>query len=145
MNPSKWVFDTIKEAEGLRLKAYICPAGKNTIGYGSAGSDIHPGMVITQEEADELLARDVKVVTDQLNALLVKPVTQGQFDALCDFAFNLGIGALKWSTLLRKLKAGDVTAADEFLKWDKAHVKGKLVALPGLTKRRLKERGHFLS
>jgi lysozyme len=90
MKPSKWVFDTIKESEGLRLKAYICPAGRNTIGYGSAGADIHPGMVITKEEADTLLARDVETVTNQLNALLIHPVTQGQFDALCDFVLQSG-------------------------------------------------------
>lgn len=146
MKPSHWVTDAIKEAEGLRLGTYTCPAGKLTIGYGHTGSDVQANCTINKEQAEAQLQRDISQFAGQINLLLVWGVTQGQFDALCSFVFNLGIGALKGSTLLRKLESDDVQgAADEFLRWDKAHVKGELVRLPGLTKRRTKERERFLS
>jgi lysozyme len=143
---SGWVYETIKNFEGLRLGAYRCPAGKLTIGYGHTGSDVVEGMVISRTEADALLVRDVMGFASKVNEMLVWDVTDGQFDAMVDFAFNLGATALKGSTLLRKLEAGDVDgAAEEFLRWNKSRVNGEVVVLPGLTKRRAAERVRFLS
>lgn len=125
----------IKDSEGLRLKAYVCPAGVLTIGYGSTGPHVLPGMVITEARADALLAEDLKRFEDWVAANCA-PTTDNQFSALVSFAFNLGNGALKDSTLRRKHLEGDYAgAANEFGKW----VRGGGNVLPGLVTRRRKE------
>lgn len=122
----------IKHFEGCKLKSYKCPAGVWTIGYGSTGSHVKEGMVITQQEADNLLFDDVEKFERQVDGLKIS-LKQHQFDALVSFAFNLGFGSLLNSTLLKKIKAGDFdAAANEFRKWNKAG--GKV--LQGLVKRR---------
>lgn len=133
----------IKEFEGLRLKAYLCPANVWTIGWGHTGSDVTPGMVITEVRAEQLLLGDL----DRFEAAVQRlaPVaSDNQFSAMVSFAFNVGedddadtiAEGLGDSTLLRKHNAGDFAgAAREFAKWDKA--KGKV--LPGLTRRRAME------
>lgn len=123
----------IKRFEGLYLKAYVCPAGVLTIGYGHTRG-VKPGDEINELQAEIYLIEDLEEVEKQLNHLSL-PVNQNQFDALCSFIFNLGIGNFMQSTLLKKLKAGDKTAADEILRWDKSG--GKV--LPGLTARRKAE------
>lgn len=132
----------IQVAEGFRPNAYICPAGVLTIGYGHTGSDVTPGMVITEAQALALLRKDVASFEAAVSALVRVPLTQGQFDALVSFAFNLGAGALKASTLLRLLNGGDYAgAAAQFARWTKGG--GKI--LPGLVKRRAAEARLFLS
>jgi len=129
----------IKHFEGCKLKAYKCPAGIWTIGYGSTGSHVYEGKVITQQEADNLLVSDLERFERQVDSLDL-PLKQHHFDALVSFSFNLGFGSLLKSTLLKKLKANDFdAAASEFLKWNKA---GGAV-LTGLTKRREAERKLF--
>ena len=123
----------IKRFEGLYLKAYVCPAGVLTIGYGHTRG-VKPGDEINELQAELYLREDVEACEIQLNYLTL-PINQHQFDALCSFIFNLGIGNFMQSTLLKKLKAGDKTAADEILRWDKSG--GKV--LPGLTARRKAE------
>ena len=123
----------IKRFEGLYLKAYVCPAGVLTIGYGHTRG-VKPGEEINEMQAELYLMEDVEACEIQLNYLTL-PINQHQFDALCSFIFNLGIGNFMQSTLLKKLKAGDKTAADEILRWDKSG--GKV--LPGLTARRKAE------
>ena len=123
----------IKRFEGLYLKAYVCPAGVLTIGYGHTRG-VKPGEEINELQAEIYLREDVEACEIQLNYLTL-PINQHQFDALCSFIFNLGIGNFMQSTLLKKLKAGDKTAADEILRWDKSG--GKV--LPGLTARRKAE------
>ncbi|MNP56642.1 Lysozyme RrrD [compost metagenome] len=99
-------------------------------------------MVISQSQADELLKQGVMQYEKGVEQSVVVLFTQEQFDALVSFTYNLGINALKGSTLLRKLNSGDYEgAADEFLKWNKAG--GKI--LSGLTRRREAERMLFLS
>lgn len=135
-----------KEAEGLRLEAYLCPAGKLTIGYGHTGPDVVPGQCITQSKADDILLADMTTAAVAVDRSVTVPLSENQRYALADFAFNLGAGALMGSTLLKRLNAGDYQgAADEFLKWDKAHVDGELVVLPGLSARRARERAMFLA
>ena len=123
----------IKRFEGLYLNAYLCPAGVLTIGYGHTRG-VKPGEEINEMQAELYLMEDVEACEIQLNYLTL-PINQHQFDALCSFIFNLGIGNFMQSTLLKKLKAGDKTAADEILRWDKSG--GKV--LPGLTARRKAE------
>lgn len=136
----------IKRFEGCSLTAYRCPAGVLTIGFGWThavdGKPIRPGMTIDQATADRLLkAGLVSFENDVLKIVKVK-LTQGQFDALVSFAYNVGSRALSTSTLLKKLNAGDYKgAADQFLRWNKAG--GKV--LKGLTRRREAERELFLS
>jgi lysozyme len=135
----------IKEFEGFRATAYLCPAGIWTIGYGTTkvnGKNVKQSAKVTTEEAEVLLEEDLKKFEDGVNASVSVELTQNQFDAIISFVYNLGIGSLQKSTLLKKLNAGLTNeAADEFLKWDKA--KGK--RLPGLTRRRKAERELFLT
>ena len=144
MIPSKNCYDLIKEFEGCKLEAYPDPATHGepiTIGVGHTGG-VKLGDVITQEQADEYLVSDVSHAANAVNQMVDENMTQGQFDALCSFAFNLGIGNLKNSTLLKKLNSGDIQgAADQFLVWNKAA--GKVMA--GLTRRREAERTLFLT
>lgn len=141
MKISQKGLDLIKKWEGCKLTAYKCPAGIWTIGYGSTGPHVKQGMVITQAQADALLLKDVSRFELGVNAMASK-FTQGQFDALVSFAFNLGLGNLASSTLLKKHKAGDyAAAADNFGKWVNAG--GKRLA--GLVKRRADERALYLS
>ena len=134
--------DLIKRFEGCRLSAYKCPAGILTIGYGHTGSDVHPGMTITQNEADRLLKMDLVIHCNNVNNLVKVPLTQNQFDALVSFEFNVGYGALKTSTLLRLLNNKDYKGASEqFGRW----VWGGGRILPGLVNRRKAEKELFIS
>jgi lysozyme len=133
--------ELIKKYEGLRLKVYTCPAGILTVGYGHTGPDVRSGQTITPEKAAELLAADVEKFERGVAGLLRRAVTENQFSALVSFAYNLGLGNLGKSTLLKKLNDGDFTgAAAEFGKWNKAA--GRV--LPGLTARREAERTLFM-
>lgn len=132
--------ELIKRFEGLKLETYKCPAGVLTIGYGHTGADVVCGMKITAEEAERLLRDDLRHFEWRVQQLVTVPLTQGQFDALVSFAFNVGLGALERSTLLRKLNAEDYKgAAAEFGRWTKAGGKD----LPGLIRRRRAERQLF--
>ena len=131
----------IKDFEGCRLKAYLCPAGVWTIGYGHT-QGVKPDMVINQLQAERFLIQDLKRFEDAVTSLVKVPITPNQFSALVSFAYNVGTGALYDSTLLRKLNKKDYKgAANEFLRWNKAG--GKV--LPGLTRRRLAEKDLFES
>lgn len=132
----------IESFEGLRLRVYNDIDGYPTIGY---GHKLLPGESypygITQQEADALLARDLVRTEDGVNFLVRVPLTQGQFDALVDFTYNLGIGSLGESTLLRLLNQGDYAgAAAQFPLWDHA---GADVSA-GLLRRREAEKEMFL-
>jgi len=137
----------IKKYEGLRLTAYLCPAGVPTIGYGSTrhpnGKKVILGEKLTGEkEATQLLLGTLSPYEDAVNKHLPN-LNQCQFDALVCFAYNVGTGALVKSTLMRKAKANsaDPSILDEFLKWNKAG--GKV--LTGLTNRRRDEANLYFS
>lgn len=136
----------IKKYEGLRTEAYRCPAGIPTIGYGHTGTvdgkKIEMGMKITEKKAEKLLKEDLQRFEKGVSDCVQVPLTQGQFDALVSFSFNLGVGSLQSSTLLKLLNQGKYKdAAEEFGKWVKAG--GKI--LDGLVKRRADEKKLFLS
>jgi len=143
MKVSQTGLDLIKHFEGLSLKAYKCPAGVWTIGYGTTGvPEARLGVVISAARAEELLAIDVDKFSRQVWVLVSDVViNQRQMDALIAFAYNVGIGAFKTSTLLKKLLQKDYTGVSkEFLRWTKANGK----ELPGLVKRRRAESLLFL-
>ena len=153
MQVSQKCVDLVKRFEGLVTRAYKCPAGVLSVGYGHTGHDVVPFMIITEEEAEKLLHRDLAKFASNITYSLEQDkikVNQNQFDALCSFAFNLGYSALVFSTLWKKLKAGDFDgASDEFLKWVyiTKNVNGEKVKLrlKGLETRRNAERDLFLS
>lgn len=143
MNISDHCLTLCKQSEGCRLTAYPDPATGGapwSIGWGNThpieGVAVHPGMTITQETADRLLQDALKHCAANINGMLVRPLTQHQFDALVDFAYNVGETALRHSSLLRDINAGDFRAAEaEFPRWN--HAGGRVER--GLTVRRRAE------
>ena len=129
---SDTLIQAVKQFEGLRLKSYRCPAGIWTIGYGHTHG-VKAGQQITRAQADSLLVGDLLPFVQYVNRLGVCK-TQGQFDALVDFAYNLGTAALGSSTLLQRIRinADDATICKEFRRW--VYSGGKVLA--GLKKRR---------
>lgn len=141
MKPSGACFYLVRSSEGMRTKAYRDSGGVLTVGYGHTGPDVTPGQTITMKQAEELLAEDVNYAASIVEEHAT-PCTQGQFDALTDFVFNLGSERFIRSTLLRKHQAENYTgAALEFPKW--VHCGTKI--LPGLVKRRAAEAHLYLS
>lgn len=134
-------YNLIKSFEGLRLRAYQDAVGIYTIGYGNItyenGKKVQRGDVITRERADELFRYFADKFASNVDASITVPVTQNQFNALVSFAYNVGIGAFRKSTLLKKLNkcTNDPTIRNEFLKWVNAGGR----RLEGLVKRRTRE------
>jgi lysozyme len=136
----------IRQAEGLRLRAYLCPAGVWTIGIGTTvypdGRKVQRGDKCTEQQADRYLAHDLQEFERAVAAMVTVPLTGNQFASLVSLAYNVGIGALRGSTLLRLLNAGDYAgAANQFPRWNR----GGGRVLPGLVKRRAAERDLFLT
>jgi lysozyme len=131
----------LHDFEGLRLNAYLCPAKVWTIGYGNTryedGSPVKQGDVITKQRAESLFNNIVTTFERGVKRLVTRTLTDNQFSALVSFAYNLGVGNLQRSTLLRKVNANpnDPTIRDEFMKWTRAGGK----ELPGLVRRRKAE------
>jgi len=135
------MIDIIKKHEGLRLQAYLCPAGVPTIGYGNTfyedGSRVKMGDRITRDRAEKLLLHVVEAFAVQVDRLITAKINANQRAALVSFAYNVGIGNLQRSTLLRKVNANpnDPSIRIEFMKWTKA--RGQV--LRGLVVRRQDE------
>lgn len=129
---SEILIKKIKEFEGCSLTAYKCPAGVPSIGYGHV-KGVKMGMKITQAQADALLKSDLKVYENYVNKLMVC-TSQGEYDALVSFTFNLGCAALERSTLLRMIRqhANTNDIQKQFMRW--VYASGK--KLNGLVKRR---------
>lgn len=130
--------------EGLKLAAYPDPATGSlpwTISYGHTGPEVHQGLVWTKDQAEAALQRDIGFAEGNVNHWCTRSdLTQGEFDALVDFAFNCGTKNLDASTLLKDVNSGDfAAAAAEFEKWD--HAGGKVMA--GLLRRRQAEEAEF--
>lgn len=117
MKTSEEAIRAIKGFEGIRLSAYRCPGGVWTIGYGHT-KGVREGMTCTETEADRWLREDLEEAERDVTALGVCE-GQGQFDALVDFTFNLGIGSLRRSALLRCIRRGDGDAVigRQFRRW----------------------------
>jgi lysozyme len=141
MNISQAGIKAIEGYEGVRLTAYLDSVDVPTIGVGHT-LGVKLGDTITQDQADEFLRADLEDAEYAVNKYVTVPLTQGQFDSLTSFVFNLGAGAFKGSTLLADLNAGQYDdAADQLLRWNRAG--GQILA--GLTKRRISERLMFLT
>ena len=140
MKTSDVGIELIKKYEGCVLKAYKCPSGVWTIGYGHTNG-VKSGMQITKAQALDYLKQDLSVFEKAVTNYVKVPLNQNQFDALVSFSFNCGAGALKTSTLLQKLNSSDYNgAANEFPRWKKSN--GKV--LNGLVRRRQEEKELFL-
>lgn len=133
----------IKSFEGCELSTYKDGGGINTIGYGHVGPEAATGATISQEQADSLLEQDLAHFCTGVDSLVInRHISANQFSAMVAFAFNVGLGNFKQSTLLRWVNLGNAEgAADEFLRWNRDA--GKVVA--GLTRRREAERALFKS
>lgn len=141
MTPSQKCYDLIKKFEGCKLEAYRDPVGIFTIGFGATGVGVREGVKWTQDQANYDLAQRVEAIGRIINFKVKPIISQNQFDALCSFVYNVGVGAFSESTMVRLLNERKFDqAADQFLRWDKA--KGKVLA--GLTRRRQAERELFL-
>lgn len=131
----------IRHYEGCELEAYLCPARVWTVGYGATGPGIVKGIVWSQRQADERLEADLRRFETGVEEMVRVPISQNAFSALVCLAFNIGLGALRGSTLMKKLNKGDLNGAgEEFTRWNRS---GSRI-LPGLTRRRLAERDLFL-
>lgn len=150
MNLSDVGLDLIISSEGKlkalgdgRYIAYRCPANVWTI-YTGCTEGVKEGMIVTEDEGREMFRRELAKHEGAVTKLVTVDLTQGQFDALVSFSYNVGSGALAGSGLLKKLNKGDYAGAcKEFAKWDRATVKGKKTALRGLTIRRAREAALF--
>ncbi|MBO5505549.1 MAG: lysozyme [Clostridia bacterium] len=145
MQTNKAGLELIKSFEGLGLKAYLCPSGVLTIGYGHTGkvrgNKITLQTTITPEEAETLLKEDLQRFEKAVDSLVKVPLNSNQFDALVSFVFNIGINAFSTSTLLTLLNNGDYKgASQQFKRW--IYGNGKKV-LEGLKKRRTAEEKLF--
>lgn len=143
MRVSQKGIDLIKKFEGLRLLAYVCPAGVLTIGYGHTGADVKPGMRIAEVEAEKLLWKDTESAQQTVSSFVSVKLNQNEYDALVSFTFNVGPTAFVNSTLLRLLNHGAERkiVAGEFARWVKA---GNDQPVPGLVRRREEEKKLFL-
>jgi lysozyme len=145
MKTSQRGLDLIKRYEGLKLKPYRCPAGLWTVGYGHLIGDgaILPdswNRIFKIEEVNALLVKDVYRFERGVERYISAKLTQGMFDALVSFSFNLGLGTLQRSSLRQKINRGDYEAAvKSLLKYNKAG--GKV--LKGLDNRRKDEAALF--
>ena len=130
----------VKSFEGCKLKAYRCPAGVLTCGWGTTDG-VEEDTEWTQEEADKRLMEDLAIFELRVKKLLLLEPTSNQLAALVSFAYNVGTMNLRTSTLLKLFNAGDFAgAAEQFPRWNKAA--GKV--LPGLITRRTAEQALFL-
>lgn len=137
MKTSQTGISLIKRFEGCRLETYRCSAGALTIGYGHTGSDVKPGMMITQAQAEAYLAADLKRFERAVDKTRLD-LTQRSFDALVSFAYNCGVGNL--SKLCKKGRTQWEIAA-KILTYNRAG--GKVI--DGLTRRRKEEAELFKS
>jgi lysozyme len=142
MKYSKQGLQLTERSEGCKLVAYWDDKGKVwTIGYGHTRG-VYEGMTCTQQQAEDWLMADIAFCEQDVNLHVTVELTQGEFDGLVDFCFNLGCQSLNGSTLLRYLNAGHrELAAREFERWDMAGG----VHMAGLLRRRLAEEAEFNS
>lgn len=132
----------IQKFTGLRLKSFQDAAGVWTVGFGHTGADVTAETVVSQQQADDQLIKDLDVVCNGVNAMVTVKLSQNQFDALVSFAYEQGLHTLKTSTLIRLLNAGSYSAAaDQFPR----HTRSGGKELPMLLTRRNAERELFLA
>lgn len=131
--------ELVKKWESLRLKAYLCSAGKATIGWGHTAGVVM-GMQCSEAQAVAWLRADLAHAGEAVSRYITVPLSDNQFAALVSFVFNAGRGALQTSTLRKKLNAGDYGAVPgQLWRWNKETKGGKKVVSQGLANRRAAE------
>lgn len=138
--------DIVKRFEGFRPKAYLCPAGVWTVGYGTTSAagvaEVHAQTTVSEPEAELWLILTLSKFAKKIRPLIRCLMTSNEWAAMLSLAYNIGVNAFRRSSVLRHFNAGEKTrAADAFLLWKKA--KGKV--LKGLVVRREAERDLFLT
>ena len=132
MKVSQECIDLVKFFEGFEPRAYLCPANVWTIGYGRT-RNVKEGDIVNEKQAERDLLEELEEFGHQVSSTVKVSLEQSQFDALTSWTYNLGVGNLQSSTLLKKLNSGDKNSVpSEMLRWNKAA--GKVLA--GLTRRR---------
>ena len=132
MKVSQECIDLVKFFEGFEPRAYLCPANVWTIGYGRT-KNVKEGDELTELQAERDLLEELEEFGHQVSSTVKVSLEQSQFDALTSWTYNLGVGNLQSSTLLKKLNSGDKNSVpSEMVRWNKAA--GKVLA--GLTRRR---------
>ena len=132
MKVSQECIDLVKFFEGFEPKAYLCPANVWTIGYGRT-KNVREGDVINEKQAERDLFEELDEFAEQVLNTVKVDLEQNELDALTSWTYNLGVGNLQSSTLLKKLNSGDKNSVpSEMIRWNKAA--GKVLA--GLTRRR---------
>lgn len=135
----------IARSEGCRLKAYRCPAGVPTIGWGHTGG-VKMGDTCTQEQADAWFSIDLSVHADGVQRELKRDASDNELGAMVSLAYNIGLHGFAKSTVLKRHNEGDrQSAARAFALWNKAHINGVLQVVDGLTSRRAREAALYLS
>ncbi len=131
---------------GPALKAYLCPSGVWTIGWGHTGPDVHAGSTVTPAEADRLLDLDLDEAEGDVSSALIRPANDNEFAAMVSLRFNIGRAGFIGSSVLRVHNSGDrAGAARAFALWNKGrNAKGDLVVLNGLTRRRAVEAALYM-
>ncbi len=138
--------DIIKKWEGFRAETYLDSVGVPTIGYGTtarAGVGIVPvpGMVISEKQATSYLRKAVEKFADSIQPHITAPINDNEWSAFLSLAYNIGPGAFRTSTALKRFNAGDKAGSAEALTWfNKADGR----TLTGLTRRRADEKALFL-
>lgn len=151
--PIPWAaVEMLARKENCKLKAYLCPAGEWTIGWGET-SGITQGMVWTPERCDAQFFEQVGEFTEAVEKQLTRPASANELGAMVSLAYNIGLGSpndkkrrgFYWSSVRRLHNAGDKAgAARAFALFNKATVNGQLVALDGLSSRRAAEAAMYL-
>jgi len=135
----------IARSEGCRLKAYRCPAGVPTIGWGHTGG-VKMGDTCTQEQADAWFSIDLSVYADGVQRELKRDASDNELGAMVSLAYNIGLHGFAKSTVLKRHNEGDrQSAARAFALWNKARINGVLQVVDGLTSRRAREAALYLS
>lgn len=135
--------DILEKLEGFSAVPYRDVAGNLTVGY---GTETTSNETITEDTALDLLVAKTNTIVDSINSMVTVPLNQNQFDALVIFAYNVGIGALQRSTLLKLVNAQMfINASDQFLAWDHVHIHGQSFVNKGLENRRKAEQALFLT
>jgi lysozyme len=142
----------LQSHEGLRTSTYMDPVGIPTICYGHTGPEVRMGMKLTVDQCNQVLLYDIRkhqvpiMQGHPQNCIRNAPLTPNQRDAVTIFTFNVGNTAFCSSTMAKRLAARDyIGASDQFARWNKGRVNGRMIVLRGLTRRRADERALFLS
>jgi GH24 family phage-related lysozyme (muramidase) len=134
----------IKAYEGYRPESRILISGNNVVGYGHRISD-QDAIALTRAEAETLLREDIQPVEDLVNEAVFAPLTQGQFDALCSLAYNIGPDAFLKSDVVKAVNNGrPIEAANSFDIWRKGEIDGEIFVVDALVRRRTAEKALFL-